>query len=126
MPGTAAFVVNRTRVRDWAQVSAHCRAVAAACGWAPLLLETAADDAGAGLTRRALAAGAGLVFAVGGDGTVRACAQALAGPRGQVGGAPGHRQPDRAGAGRSGGARGRSRDGLRPPRAPDRPRGRRW
>ena len=79
MPGTAAFVVNRTRVRDWAQVSAHCRAVAAACGWAPLLLETAADDAGAGLTRRALAAGAGLVFAVGGDGTVRACAQALAG-----------------------------------------------
>ena len=79
MAGTAAFVVNRTRMRDWAQVSGRCRAAAAARGWVPLLLETAADDAGAGLTRRALAAGAGLVFAVGGDGTVRACAQALAG-----------------------------------------------
>jgi diacylglycerol kinase family enzyme len=79
MAGTAAFVVNRTRVRDWAQVSGRCRAAAAARGWAPLLLETAADDTGAGLTRRALAAGAGLVFAVGGDGTVRACAETLAG-----------------------------------------------
>ena len=79
MAGTAAFVVNRTRMRDWEQVSGRCRAAAAARGWTPLLLETAADDAGAGLARRALAAGAGLVFAVGGDGTVRACAQALAG-----------------------------------------------
>ena len=79
MAGTAAFVVNRTRMRDWAQVSGRCRAAAAARGWVPLLLETTADDAGAGLTRRALATGAGLVFAVGGDGTVRACAQALAG-----------------------------------------------
>jgi diacylglycerol kinase family enzyme len=67
--GTAAFVVNRTRVRDWPRVS----------GWAALLLETAADEAGTGLARGALAAGASLVFAVGGDGTVRACAQALAG-----------------------------------------------
>ena len=79
MARTAAFVVNRTRVRAWPQVSDRCRAAAAAGGWDPLLLETTADDAGAGLTRRALAAGAGLVFAVGGDGTVRACAQALAG-----------------------------------------------
>ena len=79
MAGAAVFVVNRTRVRDWAQVSRRCRAAAAAHGWTPLLLETTADDTGAGLTGRALAAGAGLVFAVGGDGTVRACAQALAG-----------------------------------------------
>jgi diacylglycerol kinase family enzyme len=79
MAGTAAFVVNRTRVRGWPEVSGRCRAAAAASGWDPLLLETAEDDAGTGLARDALAAGARLIFAVGGDGTVRACAQALAG-----------------------------------------------
>ena len=79
MARTAAFVVNRTRVRAWPQVSDYCRAAAAAGGWDPLLLETTVDDAGTGLTRRAAAAGASLVFAMGGDGTVRACAQALAG-----------------------------------------------
>ena len=79
MARTAAFVVNRTRVRAWQRVGERCRAAAAAGGWDPLLLETTADDAGTGLTRRAVAAGAGLVFAMGGDGTVRACAQALAG-----------------------------------------------
>jgi undecaprenyl-diphosphatase len=46
------------------------------------LRETRSADAGGGATRQAVAAGAQLVFAVGGDGTVRACAQALAG--GQV------------------------------------------
>jgi len=79
MPGTTAFVVNRTRVHAWPRVSERCRAAAAASGWDPLLLETTVDDAGTGLTRRAVAAGASLVFAMGGDGTVRACAQALAG-----------------------------------------------
>ena len=79
MPGTAAFVLNRTRVRAWTQVSGHCRAAAAASGWTPLLLETVTDDADAGLARAAVADGAGVVFAVGGDGTVRACAEALAG-----------------------------------------------
>ena len=44
-----------------------------------LVLETSAGDPGTLLARRAVAAGAGLVFAVGGDGTVRACAEALAG-----------------------------------------------
>jgi len=71
--------VNRTRIRAWPQVSERCQAVAAAHGWDPLLLETAVDDAGTKLAHRAVAAGAGLVFAMGGDGTVRACAQALAG-----------------------------------------------
>ena len=79
MARTAAFVVNRTRVRAWPQVSDRCRAAAVSGGWDPLLLETTADDAGTGLTHRAVAAGASLVFAMGGDGTVRACAQALAG-----------------------------------------------
>lgn len=79
MARTAAFVVNRTQIRAWPQVSERCQAAAVASGWDPLLLETAEDDAGTTLTGRAVAAGAGLVFAVGGDGTVRACAQALAG-----------------------------------------------
>ena len=80
MAGTAAFVVNRTCVRAaWPGFSRRCRAAAVARGWDPLLLETVRDDAGTGLARSALAAGAGVVFAVGGDGTVRACAQALAG-----------------------------------------------
>ncbi|MGH3305581.1 MAG: diacylglycerol/lipid kinase family protein, partial [Streptosporangiaceae bacterium] len=57
-----------------------CERVAAAAGWQPpLLLPTTPDDPGAGLAGRAVEAGAALVVAVGGDGTVRACAQALAG-----------------------------------------------
>src|SRR5215472_9165095 len=79
MARMAAFVVNRTRVRAWPRVSERCRAAAVAGGWDPLWLETSAGDAGTGLTHQALAAGAVLVFAVGGDGTVGACAQALAG-----------------------------------------------
>lgn len=75
----AAFVVNRTLVRDPARFTQVCRAAAAAHGWETLFLPTTRDDRGDGLARRAAAAGARLVFAVGGDGTVRACASALAG-----------------------------------------------
>ena len=75
----AAFVVNPGRVRGAARVVAGCAAAATAAGWDSLVLETSAGDPGTLLARRAVAAGAGLVFAVGGDGTVRACAEALAG-----------------------------------------------
>jgi diacylglycerol kinase family enzyme len=75
----AAFVLNPGRVRGAARVAAGCTAAATAAGWDSLVLETSAGDPGTSLARRAVAAGAGLVFAVGGDGTVRACAEALAG-----------------------------------------------
>ena len=76
---TAAFVVNRKRIRHVPHLHRRSVATAAACGWEMELLETRSADAGHGVTREAVAAGAQLVFAVGGDGTVRACAQALAG-----------------------------------------------
>jgi len=76
---TAAFVVNRNRIRNFARLDRRCAAAAAACGWEIELVETRSADAGGGATGQAVAAGAQLVFAVGGDGTVRACAQALGG-----------------------------------------------
>jgi diacylglycerol kinase family enzyme len=79
MRPTAALVVNRNRIRRLAQLTRRCAAAAAARGWDIEVAETRSADAGDGATRQAVAAGARLVFAVGGDGTVRACAQALAG-----------------------------------------------
>lgn len=76
---SVAFVVNRTRVRNLARLHLVCREAATAAGWEPLFLETTLDSRGVGLARGAVEAGSGLVFAVGGDGTVRACAEALAG-----------------------------------------------
>jgi diacylglycerol kinase family enzyme len=74
------FVVNGARVRDLTRLRRTCTRAAAARGWtAPLMLTTTAADTGAGMTRRALEVGAAVVVAVGGDGTVRACAQILAG-----------------------------------------------
>ena len=73
-----AFVVNQTLLRDPRRFGEHCRKAAQARGWASWF--GPADDAAdsRALARRALTAGASLVFAAGGDGTVRACAQALA------------------------------------------------
>ena len=74
-----AFVVNRTLLRDPRRFLQRCRAAAADRGWEPWFAPTTGAENGLGLTRRAVAAGASLVFAAGGDGTVRACAEALAG-----------------------------------------------
>jgi len=76
---TVAFIINRTRVRNPDRFARACRASAVARGWAPLFLPTTREDHGEGLARHAVNAGAELVFAVGGDGTVRACASVLAG-----------------------------------------------
>jgi YegS/Rv2252/BmrU family lipid kinase len=73
-----AVVINRTRIRDLGQFRRQCRQAAEAAGWEARFLETSREDDGLELAQDAVAAGARLVFAAGGDGTVRACAQALA------------------------------------------------
>jgi len=75
----AAIVINSSLARDLGRFRRRCREAAAAGGWEPVFLETTLDDRGPGLAGGAVAAGARMVVAAGGDGTVRACAQALAG-----------------------------------------------
>ncbi len=79
-PGLAAFVVNGLRSRGLGGLRTRFAQAAAETGWAPpLVLMTTLADGCAGMTRQALDEGAAVVFAVGGDGTVRACALELAG-----------------------------------------------
>jgi undecaprenyl-diphosphatase len=75
----AAIVINSSLTRDLGRFRRRCREAAADGGWEPSFLETTLDDRGVGLAGAAVAAGARMVVAAGGDGTVRACAQALAG-----------------------------------------------
>jgi diacylglycerol kinase family enzyme len=75
----ATVVVNPTKV-DVDEVRATLAEVARSAGQPePTLVETTEDDPGFGQTRTALADGASLVCALGGDGTVRAVAQELVG-----------------------------------------------
>ncbi|WP_104168180.1 diacylglycerol kinase family protein [Arthrobacter sp. SX1312] len=77
-PQRVALVLNPTKL----QAHAARALVEQACsdaGWTPpLILETTIADPGTGQAEQALAAGADLVIAAGGDGTVRAVARALA------------------------------------------------
>jgi len=74
------LVVNTARVRDLGRLRRACEQVATASGWqAPIVLTTTPADGGSGMAQRALELGAGLVIAAGGDGTVRACAEVVAG-----------------------------------------------
>jgi len=77
----AAIVINSSLARDPGRFRRRCREAAVAGGWEPSFLPTSLDDRGVGLARAAVAAGARMIVAAGGDGTVRACAQALAGTR---------------------------------------------
>lgn len=74
-----AFVANPTKPGVPALHDTVVRSWATRRQPAPLWLETTAEDPGAGQTRAALAQGARLVVAVGGDGTIRAVAEGLAG-----------------------------------------------
>ena len=75
----AALVYNPTKV-DAGALRATVTEHAAAAGWGePLFYETSVDDLGDGVTRAALGAGAAAVLVAGGDGTVRAVSQTMAG-----------------------------------------------
>ena len=76
----AAIVYNPTKFDDLSLLRRRVESEVLAAGWQPTLwLETTPDDAGHEQTRRALSAGVDLVLAAGGDGTVRAVSDELAG-----------------------------------------------
>lgn len=74
-----AFVANPTKPGVAALRDAAVQACAARYLPEPMWFETTAEDPGVGQTREAIARGAQLVVAVGGDGTVRAVAEGVAG-----------------------------------------------
>jgi diacylglycerol kinase family enzyme len=74
-----AFVANPTKPGVPALRDAAVQACAARYLPEPLWFETTAEDPGVGQTRQALEQGAQLIVAIGGDGTVRAVAEGLAG-----------------------------------------------
>jgi diacylglycerol kinase (ATP) len=81
MPGSrAAVIINPTKHDSAGEHRDTIRAAMSAAGWAdPLWLETTAEEPGQSQAREAVAAGVDLVVASGGDGTVMACAEGLAG-----------------------------------------------
>jgi len=75
----AALVYNPIKV-DADALRASVEQLSAEAGWAePLFYETTVDDLGDDVTRQALEAGANAVLVAGGDGTVRAVSEAMAG-----------------------------------------------
>jgi YegS/Rv2252/BmrU family lipid kinase len=77
MPAVA-FVINGTLARAKGHFRDLCHAAARHANWTPELLVTEKADAGVTAARDAADRGADLVVAVGGDGTVRGCAEGLA------------------------------------------------
>lgn len=76
----AAVIVNPTKHENVAAFRSLVSAAMARHGWAePLWLETTPEETGRGLAQAALAGQVDLVLASGGDGTVTACAEGLAG-----------------------------------------------
>jgi YegS/Rv2252/BmrU family lipid kinase len=76
----AAVVVNPTKLDDCEAFRKAVGRVMVDYGWdGPLWLETTPEDPGRGQAESAVSAGADLVLACGGDGTVTACAEGVAG-----------------------------------------------
>jgi diacylglycerol kinase family enzyme len=75
-----AVVANPSKMAQPDAVRALVTRVLADHGWpSPLWFESTRSDPGGGQTREAVAAGVDVVIAAGGDGTVRACVEQLAG-----------------------------------------------
>lgn len=75
-----AVVANPSNLDDPTALRIRIGQVCGELGWAPpLWLETTVQDPGCGQARMALSAGADVVLACGGDGTIRHVAQVLAG-----------------------------------------------
>ncbi|WP_433826442.1 diacylglycerol/lipid kinase family protein [Actinoplanes sp. CA-015351] len=78
----SAVVFNPVKVADLDQLKRVVGGSLAKAGWpVPTWYETTAEDPGRGQAKQAMADGAELVFACGGDGTVTAVATALAGTK---------------------------------------------
>lgn len=79
-PRTLGVVLNPIKVSDPGELKARVDVAARAAGWGePLWFETTVDDAGSAMARAAVAAGADIVAAAGGDGTVRIVCGEMAG-----------------------------------------------
>jgi diacylglycerol kinase family enzyme len=78
MPGVA-FVINGSLVRGGGRLLALCQEAAARHGWRADFLVTEKAEAGVTAASGAALDGIDMVVAVGGDGTVRGCAEGLAG-----------------------------------------------
>ena len=86
----AAVVINPTKFEDLPAVKRRIETICRELGWdEPLFIETTAKDTGEGQARQALDAGVTVVCALGGDGTVRAVAEALVGTETPMGLLPG-------------------------------------
>lgn len=85
-PRRAAIIINPTKFDDVDGVRTELTAASRALGWTePLFIETTIDDPGTGQARLAVEEGVDVVCPLGGDGTIRAVAVALAGTRTPMG-----------------------------------------
>lgn len=74
-----AFIINGTLAAAGPRFRELCHAAASQAGWKPEFLITQKAEDGTEWARRTALAGADLVVAVGGDGTVRCCAEGMVG-----------------------------------------------